>query len=318
MARKLLNKIMSLVILTKSPVFNYVDLRNQFKSFIKCIFGQQRGPNAVVGSLRKGLKESNLNYKYNLKANDIVAEDIVYINGSVEALKWAIEAKKKGRIKKLIVGPVMSVLPSDHDSIMMADEIDLILFPSQWTKNHWLFYRKDLEKKIYIWPVGVDVPEMVVGNRNLFLVYYKKAPDELLKYIILFLDKSKINYRIVKYGKYNQKKYFSSLKKAKMAIFLSESESQGLAMFEAWAHDVPTIVWNRGYWQMGEHKWEDEKISSPYLADDCGMFFSNQNDFEEKFRVCLEKISTFRPREYIINNFTNKKIEENFIRIINE
>ncbi len=309
---------MSLVILTKSPVFNFKDFIRRIKSFIKFLLGQKRGPDVVVDSLLKGLKELNFDFKFNISASKIKPDDIVYINGSLEALKWAIEAKKKGKIKKLIVGPVMSVLPTDHNSIMLNKEIDLILFPSHWTKNHWLSMVKDLDNKIKIWPAGVVVSELNNDKKDTVLIYYKNAPKELFSFIIKFFSTNKIEYRVIKYGKYSQNKYFGLLNKTKYAIFLSESESQGIAMFEAWAHNVPTIVWNRGYWQSGSRNWSDEKISAPYLNAYCGMFFADENDFVDKFNLFVSKISAFSPREYIINNFTNKKIAENFTKLINE
>jgi len=308
---------MGLIILDKYPKFSLKECFNKYKTFIKFLLGQKRGPDVVISSLLSGLKELNVVCKYNVKVKDIKLDDAVYINGSVETLKWAIEAKKRGEIKKIIVGPVMSVLPSDHGSIMMDKEIDLILFPSQWTKNHWLSFERKLENKIQIWPAGVDFPDVEQKDKNLILIYYKKAPKELFNFIKDFFDKNERKYKIIKYGKYNQKNYFSLLGTTKMAIFLSEAESQGLAMFEAWARGVPTLVWNRGYWQFGNHRWKSEKISSPYLVDVCGVFFKGADDFEEKFKIFVDKAGTFRPREYIMNNFTNKKIAENFLKLIN-
>ena len=295
---------MSLVILTKSPRFNWKEVFSKYKTFIKFLLGQKRGPDAVIGSLIKGLKELNIDFKYNIKEKEIKKEDIIYINGSVEALKWAIGAKKENKINKLIVGPVMSVFPKDHNYIMLNKEIDLILFPSEWTKNHWLSIENNLNNKIKIWPAGVILPELN-SNKEIFLIYYKNGPKKLLSFIIDFFDNNKMKYKVINYGKYKQNKYFSLLNSTKLAIFLSESESQGLAMFEAWARNVPTLVWNRGYWQSGENKWVDKKISSPYLSEICGTFFEGINDFENKYNFCKDNLNNFTPREYIKNNFTN-------------
>ncbi len=307
---------MSLIILTKSPIFSFKDLIRQIKYFVKYVLGQKRGPDIVTSSLLNGLKELNYKYKYNINQKKIFIEDTIYVNDSVEALRWAIEAKKEGKIKKLIVGPIISVLPHDHNSIMLNKEIDLILFPSEWTKNHWLSTEKSLENKIQIWPVGVTLPVLSKDDRDTVLVYYKKVPGNLFEFIKNFLNRSNIKFHIINYGLYRQKRYFSLLRKAKVMIYLSESESQGLAMFEAWSYNVPTLVWNRGYWQYGNNRWEDDKISSPYLVEDCGLFFKNQNDFPEVFNCFINKLPSFSPRNYIANNYTNKKIAQNFLGII--
>ena len=309
---------MSLVILTKSPECNLKICLNTSKSFFKSVIGRKRGPEVVNDSLLKGLDELGIKYKYNVNAKEIRRDDVMFVNSSLDALDWAIEAKKKGGIKKLIVGPNMVMLPSQQNSIMMSKEIDMILFPSEWTKDYWVSLEESLESKIKIWPAGIDVPVLKKENKDLILIYYKKTFEELLNFIETYFNKKNINYKVIRYGSYNKKTFFSLLDKTKVAIFLSESESQGLALFESWAHNVPTLVWNREYWQFGNHTWRDEKISAPYLTDECGIFFKDQNDFEEKFRFFTKKIDLFRPREYIIDNFIHKKIAENFISLINE
>jgi hypothetical protein len=86
-------------------------------------------------------------------------------------------------------------------------------------------------------------------------------------------------------------------------------------MFEAWANDVPTLVWNRGYWKYGKNTWKDDKISSPYLCKECGIFFRGIDDFVSKYEL-MQK-SNFSPRKFVSDNFTHEKISQNFINLIN-
>jgi len=101
-------------------------------------------------------------------------------------------------------------------------------------------------------------------------------------------------------------------------IYLVESESQGLALAEAWLRNVPTFVWNRGYWQYGNYSWRDDKISAPYLTDECGLFFRDYNDFKEKLPLFLTKLSQFQPRKYALNNFIDVITTRKYLEIINE
>lgn len=307
---------MSLVILTKSPVFSWKEFVNKYKIFIKFLLGQKRGPDSVVSSLLKGLKELNFEFKYNVKAKEITSEEIVYINGSVEALKWAISEKKKGNIKKLIVGPVMVILPDDENEIICDKNIDRIVVPSQWVKNLWLSIKPNLAEKILIWPAGTDVYLLDSQLKNKILIYQKNAPVELLNDIKKYLIKKNTSFEIIKYGFYKHDDYLSNLNITKAMIFLSESESQGLAMCEAWMKNVPTLVWSRGFWQHEDIIWKDEKISAPYLSDECGIFFADLKDFENKWSEFLNNLSDFQPRKYAEENFTNKKITENFLKIL--
>ena len=100
-------------------------------------------------------------------------------------------------------------------------------------------------------------------------------------------------------------------------IYLSESESQGLALQEAWIRNVPTLVWDGGYWQCGKYKWQGSS-SAPYLTKDCGMFFKGKEDFINKFETFLKNLPNFQPREYSLENFTDETATKNYLKIIND
>lgn len=308
-----------LIILTKTSTFNLNEIKNNLKLFLKFLIGQNRGPAAVTASLLRGLKELNFNYKYNVKDNEIKKDDTIYINENAETLAWAIEAKKQGKINRVITGPNITILPDDKEGIMLDKNIDLILFPSQWTKDFWTATNPELADKIKIWPAGVgDVSvDERKEYRNLCLIYQKNADGELLNSIVRFLKENNENYKIIKYGQYKQKRFFKLLNKSKIMIVLSKSESQGLALAEAWIRDVPTLVWNRGFWECGGWKWFDDKITAPHLSVESGLFFKNFDDFKEKWMVCKKENFKFMARSYALKNFTNKISAENFLKIIN-
>lgn len=305
-----------LVILTKTPVFNLSEIKSNFKLFLKLLIGQERGPAAVTKSLLRGLEGFNFEYKYNVKRDEIGKDDIVYVNENAETLKWAIAAKKRGEIKRLITGPNITVFPEDNKGIMLDNNIDLILFPSQWTKDFWLLTNPELADKIKIWPAGVALPAKSDKKNKNFIIYQKNAPDSLLKNIIKQLNDQNMDYKVINYGNYKKDDYFKILETSCGMIYLSKSESQGLALQEAWAHNVPTLVWNRGYVECKQHRFENEKISAPYLSEEAGMFFYGQSDFNEKFFQFQNKLVNFKPREYVINNLSDKICAENFLKIV--
>ncbi len=307
---------MSLVILTKSPVLNFKDFIRHIKSFIKFLLGQKRGPDVVVDSLLKGLKELNFDFKFNISANEIKPDDIVYINGSLEALKWAIEAKKKGKIKKLIVGPVMVVVPSEKNGIIMGKAIDVIIVPSLWVKNLWVNMNPELSDRIVIWPAGIDETTQKKLTKERVIIYAKNCDEKLLSDVRHFLAQKKVSVDLIKYGYYRHDTYLDLLDEAKFMIYFSPSESQGLALAEAWEKNVPTLVWNRGYWQYNGISWKDEKISAPYLTKDCGIFFKDINEFQNNWLFMSEHLEKFNPRQYVIENFSHRRVAENFVNLI--
>lgn len=309
---------MTLVILTKDPKFNLMGLFCLIKKIIKFLLGQKRGPDVVTESLRKGLKELGIDYKFNIKEGKIERNDIVYVNGSIEALQWAILAKKEGRIKKLIVGPVMVVVPSEKKGIIMDKMIDAIIVPSIWVKELWADMNPELSDRIMIWPAGIDETPQKRITKNRVIIYAKKCDEKLLADVKYFLTQEEIPFDLITYGYYRRNTYLNLLDEAKVMIYFSPSESQGLALAEAWEKNVPTLVWNRGYWQYGRYIWKDEKISAPYLSEQCGLFFKDIEDFKDRWLFLAQHLENFSPRQYVIENFSHRIASEKFLKLIRE
>jgi glycosyltransferase involved in cell wall biosynthesis len=305
---------MSLIILTKSPVRSFEGFVRNIKNVVKFLLGRRRGPDVVDESLLKGLRELKFDHKYNVKEKEVGIGDIVYVNRSFEALRWAIEAKKEGKIKKLIVGPNFVVIPDEQNEIMSNPNIDKIIIPCSWVTDFWLSVRPGLKDKLAIWPAGVDLYPVSSQKKDKVLVYQKNADQILLQNIIDLLHKKNVSYEVVTYGSYEHKKYLSLLDRSKMVIFLSKTESQGIAMCEAWMKNVPTLVWDCGRWEHGQYIWKSEKISAPYLTEQCGCFFKDFKDMERVFDDFLADLSHFSPRNYTESNFSNKVVAERFLR----
>ncbi len=298
---------MTLTLFTKPPL-SPID-------YIKEILRPARGPQMVAISLQKGLTESGYSYIFNPK----YPTDTVAVLQNPKALRYAIKQKQQGKIKQLVAGPNIVVTPNDYENLSNDPLIDKIVVPSQWVKNFWLSQSPILQNKIYTWAAGVDDPgePNPSTERNTILVYQKNASDELLNKILKNLKITKLKITIINYGKYKQTDYFAKLNKTKLAIFLTQSESQSIAQQEAWMRDVPTLVWNPGVWQCNKYSWQDEKISSPYLTDECGQFFSSIAEFDVKLNQMLNNLSNYDPRQYALENFTNKVSAQKFLEIIN-
>ncbi len=311
MVKILMNKKMQLFIYTRKP-------NNHFsKEFLKevgrFLFKKARGPQAVNDSLMRGLKELNEPFFVNRKSPKLDGSEIFFVNTSLDALKWLIELKKKGKIKMLIAGPNLVAFPNDHDKIILNKNIDYILFPSQWTKDFFCSKYKELEEKIKIWPAGVMTCELINEEKKEVLIFCKNNKT-LCAEIKSILEIRGDYFDILEYGKFKQNDYYKLLNKRKYLIYISESESQGIALQEAWMRNVPTFIWNRGYCQIGTEKWFNEKISAPYLNEKCGLFFKDIDDFKNKLHNFLN--SDFSTRDYCLNNLSDKKSAEIFLEII--
>ena len=148
------------------------------------------------------------------------------------------------------------------------------------------------------------------------LVFRKNVPEEIYQKVIKILGDKKIPYDIIKYGTYARKYYLQKLLSASVLIYLQETESQGLALQEAWSYNVPTLVWQNKEWKYGKYSWHDEKIAAPYQTDSSGRFFKI-GTFNEQLDKILHKPSCLNPRKYCIQNLSDKVSTQKYLEIIN-
>lgn len=285
------------------------------KNFLKKILGRQnRGPKAVERSLVTGLKELGAEFTVN-QPLDAGAKAACVLSG-VKTLKWAISQKKAGKIKYLATGPNIVVTPLDENALIADPMIDLVLVPSGWNKNWWVSLDLKMADRISVWPAGVKDFGKKRKADGLCLVYKKFCPETLFDKVLDTLNRQNIKYQVIKYGSYNFLDYENMLFQTRFMVFLSESESEGLALIESWMAGVPTLVWDSGIVRYKELIWKEEGVSAPYLAPAAGMFFKSKSDFEENFFVFLNKLESFNPRMYALENFSDKVCANKYINLI--
>ena len=271
----------------------YIFLKNPFS-----------GPEILIKSLINELKKKKINF---------------YINKVTLNTKKILFIDDKKNLKKFInvdseiyIGPNIMIMPND-DKIFKSKKISKILVPSQWIKNKYLKQTRGKISKINIWYSGVDEnfwrPKKIISKKIDFLIYKKFSYDkEIYTKILNYLNYQKKNIKVIEYGAYERKEYYNLLLSSKALIFISQSESQGISNFEAWSCDVPTLVFNPGYWTYKNKKYISN--SCPYLSKYTGAYFKNFDDFKEK--ITLFDSKKFSPRKWILKNgtinFTTKKL----------
>ncbi len=274
----------------------------RLRNFVKKILGKgARGPQAVERSLVAGLKELGEDFLVN-KTFGQNAERVLVLSG-VKSLAWAIEQKKLGKIKTLIAGPNLVQTPNDHGGIVAQAEVDAVLVPSEQVKIAYERYNPKLQGRILVWYTGVN-PEFwkpdTKPDFQKILLYIKKAPEEKL---VEVEDAVKsLGFKTIKihYGNYTALEYKAGLSQCFLSIFLSPSESQGVALAEAWSMDVPTLVWNPK--QQHPHFSDLTDSPAPFLTKDAGEFWQNITELKS----LLANMPSFKPRQWVIKNMTDK------------
>jgi hypothetical protein len=241
---------------------------------------------------------------------------VVGVLNSVEGLRWAIRAKTEGKIAKIIAGPNIA-MPKEHGGIIFNEHIDVFLAPSGWAKDWLASLAPARAGALRIWAAGVETAPItkLSAGREAIIVYKKRCPTALFERIIAELQKRKLPYKVITYGTYNRRAYLRALNMAKGLIFLSESESQGIAIHEAWMMDVPTLVWDRRLFKAGDYEWMGAS-SAPYLSDEVGVEFKDEQELSTKLDSFLQKLDTFRPRAYHLKNFTDQKAAQEYLKFI--
>jgi len=273
------------------------------------------GHYAVTRSLVEGLKKIHAEFNYNPSKIDKVGKVVVVLS-NIEALRQAIKWKKEGRIKKLLAGPNLAMLPSEIKDLEYYQLIDAYLHPSQFIIDWWSSLDPNFGIKQVIWFAGVNQNEWFTDQQTKYniLIYEKKCQSTLINYIKDYLTVNHYQYSIIKYGEYTKEQYKIALANSKLVIYLSPSESQGIALFEAWAANVPTLVWNRKYFKWNNYT--GPGTSAPYLSELTGQAFQNQKEFISQFNSIISNLNLFKPAQWIKSNGTDEICAQNLIHLI--
>jgi hypothetical protein len=293
------------------------------KRLARKILNIKRGPDVVLDSLVRGLKLKNIDFRINPRRPS--SDRLCHVIWNDKALLWALDKKEKGLITRLIVGPNLSILPSDYNGIMGHKEVDCILLPSEWTSDAFKIDMPKIASKIRVWPSGVEIPPTSsispIRSKEMILIYKKDYPEDNLNIITMYLKSRNINHKVIRYGQFRQKDYFAYLKKSIAMIYLQKSESQGIALQEAWARDVPTLV-NKTNSYIYRHNNKnievDGQISAPYLTDEAGMFFNDVDNFSTDFNLFIKNIDKYKPRKYCIENLSDQSSISKYLDIIED
>lgn len=278
-----------------------------------------RGPKSVFESLQRGLHEINQSYVVNKIPSKNERDAVVHVLSGVQALKDAIALKKAGVIKTIVAGPNIVVTPADHNKLITNPLIDSILVPSQWIQDLYAMYDPALISKISIWPAGVAIPALTSEVQKTFdcLVYKKDVPRDLYEHAIAELKSRNIPYRVIQYGNYSPEAYYNLLLNCKYMIYLQNVESQGLSLQEAWARNIPTLVWNKETFTYPQGFTVTGNINAPYLSAQNGQYFKDKENFTPAFDSFIKNLINFKPRQDCISRLSDKASAEKYVSIIN-
>jgi len=251
-------------------------------------------------------------YKYNLNSFNCVYSPALPIDVSLYPNT------------RFIFGPHFSVFPDERLSMIKGQQTSYIIL-SEWVKNIWCSFEicKGLPLIDNV-QFGVDsarfCPNLLQPNRESVFIYFKQRDPTELLYIQNYLNMRGIHYRVFDYiNHYSESEYLEYLKHAKYGIWIGRHESQGFALEEALSCNVPLLVWNVSSMRQeyGSNYQDIPATVVPYWDERCGEIFYQGSEFPQLFQQFLEKLPTYSPREYILENLSMDICEQRFIDLIN-
>ena len=254
------------------------------------------GPGKVAINLIRGLEKNGITVCHNQTMN---------INGCLQS--WGVP-QYRNLPSNTLMGPNLMVLPSE-DSDVWQKYNDFIV-PSRWVLDKYNSFEETKGCNLHIWPVGIDT-EKFAPNKDIkydCLIYFKNRDIQELENILQTVEEKKLTYRVLQYGKYEEKELIDACNSCRFAILHTNTESQGIAYMEILSMNVPCFVYDTPMWQ-GFGK-QFPATSVPYFDDSCGE--------KTDFASFLNNLDKYTPREYIINNHTLEKSAEKYVQIIRE
>jgi hypothetical protein len=220
----------------------------------------------------------------------------------------AIELRKKGVIACLLAGPNFVVLPHENNRILTREFIDGVILPAAAIKQIYVEDEPSLATHTYVCPTGVDTefwnPDKKISTGSEVLIYWKTESEEFCRAVQRCVEKNGWTPRVIRYGHYNHDSYRQMLMQCRFAIFISRTESQGIALAESWAMNVPTLVWNPYAW---EYKGQTRALSScPYLNPMLGQEWNRIEELDLILKDMSRRLQCFQSRAWVLDHMSDQ------------
>ena len=304
-----------------------VYMSSLFNSIYRTIYNMGRpvsdnliksGPQKLINNV---IKISKLTDAFVL--NKHISENYYFINFD-ENNFLTIEKILQDKNSKVIVGP----LYNQKDLKILAklslqyNNLKIVVASSSAKEDLEQITGLSVSNQVSILPVGVYSESEIFNFQNQrklidnyqfdCLIYFKNRELKLLNEIISFLKNKNIRYKVLKYGDYKNKQLVKYALKSKFGLILGSTESQGIAINELMATNLPLFVIDKNI-----NNYENIKLygtTVPYWSSECGEKILDLNDFKMNFQRFLKNYesNTYKP-----NNLINEKLSfEKFIENI--
>ena len=274
------------------------------------------GPHKLMNNILKTFKNQN-----NISINNLKYPNSYIVQFDQFGEQKLLEIINKNyKNPKVLIGPLYT---TEHLKKLKkyTDKFEFIkiVAASEYSKNsivNELGIELDPNKVISL-PVGVANKKKLKKNlkkenKKKCLIYFKNRNIEDLEIAYKFLAENKYKINIFKYGTYKNSKLIKTSKKCGFGVVINSTESQGIAIQELMAQNLPLLIWENTNSKF--EKVEISGTSAPHWDNSCGIKVQTSDEFVENFEKFITNINKFKPVEYIEKNLTFEKFKFNLLR----
>lgn len=284
---------------TRPVGFSFKNLIKKSKEWRESV--PYEGHRALVCSALKGLRLNGAEVKLNSFQVSSCTNAVLLCCGTESVFQIK---KMRQRNPDLVVAVAPTIAAANSRNFKHLgnniESIDIVFTASEWQSFRYIETDDRLAGKLAVWPCGVDTTRWIAKRSNLknsrVLVYKKRCPESVFNSTVEILRDNSLPFETIEYGTYSERSYFEKLHRCDVAIFLSESETQGIALAEAWSCNIPTLVWDPapGF---------EFLVSAPYLNKMVGASFASEMEFQQLLRGFNP--NRFSPRKWVMRNMSD-------------
>jgi len=294
-------------------------IKNMSRKIVQTITGKTRlsGHKRLTGLALRGLVRCGYPFTYDSLSPPPKGSNVVTFYQ--DAVKEQIALKRSGWIRRLAIAPCSLTAKSSDPLfkyvVQHREFVDRILVHSDWAKHRICEEGPELESIVSTWPIGVDLqewnpPPKKREPKKQVLVYQKNAPPEVLSSVLKAVKSANIEPLLLNYGNYKINEFRNKLSQCSLAIFLSRVETQGMAMNECWAMDVPTIIWTDS-----QKLFTKFQHSAPLLTAETGRYFYHLDELNSLLSD-LSWLETCKPRLWVEENLKLEGSIDYLVRLV--
>lgn len=274
------------------------------KLYLQYTNASHRGPGMVVQNLLKGLNELGVDVQTQPQACDYY--------GCLQPPGAILNHLPV----QTLIGPNIFVIPSENMAVVNRFQNHVV--PCEWVKDVYLRWPDMQSKSISVWPVGIDTEEYAptpdaAQDLDCFIYVKNRDPNDvgLVENACRALG---LSYEINEYGSYKPEALKDRCSRAKFAILLTDTESQGIAYMSILSTGTPCYVINKAKWEY--RGIQASATSVPYFDKRCGEIVDSAIINRDHLQEFVKNIDTYDPRQYILDNHTLSKGAADYVSIL--